>query len=58
MQNGPRISAFEVEDGRLISINLGNNCGILCRNEENFKENILSSNVVFLSSEGLFYVSF
>ncbi|KAL7078296.1 hypothetical protein ACQ4LE_002037 [Meloidogyne hapla] len=56
MQNGPRISAFEVEDGRLISINSGH-CGILCANEslERTNNSLLSSNVVFLSSEGLFY---
>nr|CAD2205693.1 unnamed protein product [Meloidogyne enterolobii] len=55
MQNGPRISAFEVDDGRLISIN----CGILCGNDEilegNKANSSKSSNVIFLSSEGLFY---
>jgi len=58
MQNGPRISAFEVDDGRLISIN----CGILCGNDEilegNKANSSKSSNVIFLSAEGLFYVSF
>uniref|UniRef100_A0A914LGZ4 Rab3-GAP regulatory subunit N-terminal domain-containing protein n=1 Tax=Meloidogyne incognita TaxID=6306 RepID=A0A914LGZ4_MELIC len=55
MQNGPRISAFEVDDGRLISINYG----ILCGNDEilegNKSNSSKSSNVIFLSAEGLFY---